>query len=364
MNSATTAITLDGLTKRFGALTAVAEVSLELREGEFFALLGPSGCGKTTLLRMIAGFEVPDEGRILLDGTDITALRASRRPVNLMFQSYALFPHMTVAGNIAYGLEMEKRPKAEIAKRVEEVMAMAELTGLAGRKPDQLSGGQRQRVALARALVKRPRVLLLDEPLAALDKKLRAQMQLELKRLQHEVGITFVVVTHDQEEALVMADRVALMRAGRVEQLGEPQALYENPASRFVADFIGVTNFFEGELVAGGLSISAHGVLAADVPNGTQPGREASLAVRPERMGLSPRDGAVRESDGSNNALPGVIREIAYHGQDLNFHVAVEALPQNIMVRLSAADAMAGSFSVGQAVWCSWRSEHGRILTQ
>ena len=364
MSSSTTAIALQGLTKRFGPLTAVDGVSLDLREGEFFALLGPSGCGKTTLLRMIAGFERPDEGQILLDGRDISGLRASRRPVNLMFQSYALFPHMTVAGNIAYGLEMEKRPKAEIVRRVDEVMAMAELTEFARRKPDQLSGGQRQRVALARALVKRPRVLLLDEPLAALDKKLRAQMQLELKRLQHEVGITFVVVTHDQEEALVMADRVALMRDGRVEQLGAPQALYENPSSRFVADFIGVTNFFEGELTPEGFTLPGVGRLRAVPPAGEAAATAASLAVRPERMILSPRRDAEETAPGSHNALPGTIHEIAYHGQDLNFHVAVEGQEAKVMVRLSAAHETASSFAVGDAVWCSWSPEHGRILTQ
>ncbi len=215
--TAATVIELDGVTKRFGAVTAVDAVSLSLLEGEFFALLGPSGCGKTTLLRVLAGFEHPEEGRVRLDGNDITDLRASRRPVNLMFQSYALFPHMTVRGNISYGLEMEKLARPEIERRVAEVMDMAELGEFANRKPDQLSGGQRQRVALARALVKRPRVLLLDEPLGALDKKLREQMQLELKRLQHEVGITFVVVTHDEQLAH-QCHRVVVLVDGRIQK--------------------------------------------------------------------------------------------------------------------------------------------------
>ena len=250
MNIPAPVIRLQGYSKQFGLVTAVDRISVDFEEGEFFALLGPSGCGKTTLLRMIAGFETPSAGRMFLGTDDVTDLRPNRRPVNLMFQSYALFPHMSVRGNVAYGLEMERLPRAHIRRRVDEVLEMAKLSELADRKPDRLSGGQKQRVALARALVKRPRVLLLDEPLAALDKKLRQEMQLELKRLQHEVGITFVVVTHDQEEALVMADRIALMRAGRIEQLGDPKTLYEQPATRFVADFIGVANFFDGTVSA------------------------------------------------------------------------------------------------------------------
>ena len=355
--TAATVMELDGVTKRFGAVTAVDAVSLALMEGEFFALLGPSGCGKTTLLRVLAGFERPDEGRVKLDGQDITELRASRRPVNLMFQSYALFPHMTVKGNIAYGLEMEKLAKPEIDRRVAEVMDMAELGELAGRKPDQLSGGQRQRVALARALVKRPRVLLLDEPLGALDKKLREQMQLELKRLQHEVGITFIVVTHDQEEALVMADRVALMKDGRIEQLGAPEALYENPASRFVAGFIGVTNFFEGRVAPGGVQLNGHGLLRGAVPDGVEAGAAAALAVRPERLALATED------PGDTNAVRGEIAEIAYHGRDLQVHVTAPGVERRVMVRVSAADGNARNFHAGQPVWCTWIPEHGRILT-
>ena len=355
--SAATVIELDGVTKRFGEVTAVDAVSLALLEGEFFALLGPSGCGKTTLLRVLAGFEHPDEGRVRLDGSDITDLRASRRPVNLMFQSYALFPHMTVRGNISYGLEMEKLARPEIDRRVDEVMDMAELGEFANRKPDQLSGGQRQRVALARALVKRPRVLLLDEPLGALDKKLREQMQLELKRLQHEVGITFVVVTHDQEEALVMADRVALMKDGRIEQLGAPEALYENPASRFVAGFIGVTNFFEGEAAPDGVKLNGHGLLKGRVPDGIEAGAAAAVAVRPERLTLS-----TTAIDGAN-AVKGEIAEIAYHGGDLQVHVTAKGVERRVMVRISAADETARQFTTGQQVWCTWNPEHGRILT-
>ena len=359
MSTRQTVISLEGVTKRFGQTTAVDDLSLQLEEGEFFALLGPSGCGKTTLLRVLAGFEQPDAGRVHLDGQDITDLRASRRPVNLMFQSYALFPHMTVRGNISYGLEMEKLPRAELGRRVDEVMEMAQLGDLAGRKPDQLSGGQRQRVALARALVKRPRVLLLDEPLAALDKKLREQMQLELKRLQHEVGITFVIVTHDQGEALVMADRVALMKDGRIEQLGAPKALYEDPATRFVADFIGVTNFFEGTVSGDGLMLAGHGLLRADTKGDAAHQGPAVLAVRPERITLSP----MAPPDGPN-ALKGEIADIAYHGQDLTVHVEIQGVDRHIQARISAADDDAGAFSTGQEVWCTWRREHGRILTR
>ncbi|MEI5672865.1 MULTISPECIES: ABC transporter ATP-binding protein [unclassified Nocardioides] len=234
------------VSRSFGDVRALDGVSLTIAENEFFALLGPSGCGKTTLLRSIAGFEHPDGGAVLLGGSDLLALPPNKRPVNLMFQSYALFPHLSVAANIGYGLKREKLPKAEIAQRVDEVLETVGLTAMAKRRPAQLSGGQRQRVALARAIVKRPRLLLLDEPLSALDRKVRAEMQLELKRLQHEVGITFVVVTHDQEEAMSMADRIAVLAEGRVQQVATPLELYRNPANLFVADFIGTSNLLPG----------------------------------------------------------------------------------------------------------------------
>ncbi|WP_434096139.1 ATP-binding cassette domain-containing protein [Streptosporangium roseum] len=275
---------ITGVSRRFGDVTALSEVSLEIRQGEFFALLGPSGCGKTTLLRILAGFEAPDSGTVTLDGEDLLGQAAHRRPVNLMFQSYALFPHMTVAKNVAYGLEREKLPRAEIRERVEEVLEKVGLAAMAKRKPQQLSGGQRQRVALARAIVKRPRLLLLDEPLSALDKKVRAEMQLELKRLQNEVGITFVVVTHDQEEAMSLADRIAVFSAGKVEQVDAPVTLYERPRTPFVADFVGANNLFEGTACADGLSSDGLGVLPglSDLEEGTS----ALLAVRPERLRL------------------------------------------------------------------------------
>ena len=357
MSAAATVISLQGLTKRFGEVTAVDAVDLDLRENEFFALLGPSGCGKTTLLRMIAGFAEPDAGRVLLDGADMTAVRPNRRPVNLMFQSYALFPHRTVAANIAYGLEMEGCAKAEIAARVGAMLEMTELTAFADRKPDSLSGGQRQRVALARALVKRPRVLLLDEPLGALDKKLREQMQLELKRMQDEVGITFVIVTHDQEEALVMADRIAVLDGGRIVQVGSPRELYEYPSSRFVAGFIGKMNFFPGELSAEGVALQRHGLVAGALPAGLAPAGGGVAAVRPERLTL-----AREKPGGAVNALPGQIVDIAYHGQDLNIHLAVEDVADRILVRLPAGEAETGDWRPGARVWCCWAPAHTRIL--
>ncbi len=315
-------LAVEGLTKDFGATRAVDGISLDLARNEFFALLGPSGCGKSTLLRMLAGFEVPTAGRILLDGQDITALKPERRPLNLMFQSYALFPHMTVARNIAYGLEMERLPRPEIRARVDEIMAVTDLATLADRKPDQLSGGQKQRVALARALVKRPRVLLLDEPLGALDRKLRERMQLELKRLQHEVGITFVIVTHDQEEALVMADRIAILRDGRLLQCGTPEDIYQRPSDRFVANFIGTMNFVPG-MIDGQSHFTAP---AINLPApGTPPGR-AVLAIRPEDVALAP-PGA---------GIPGTLRDIAYHGLDRVLHVTLAACDTPLQVRIPA----------------------------
>src|SRR5438105_2398721 len=242
---------ISAVSKQFGAVTAVDRVSLSIERGEFFALLGPYGCGKTTLLRLIAGFETPEAGRIVIDGTDITAVPPYARPVNMMFQSYALFPHLDVAGNIAFGLKQEGMPRQRRAARVEEMLALVQMTGFAKRRPHELSGGQKQRVALARALAKMPKLLLLDEPLAALDRKLREETRLELRGIQERVGTTFLVVTHDQEEALGMASRIAVMERGRLVQIGAPAEIYERPNSRFVADFVGAVNLFEGEVAAG-----------------------------------------------------------------------------------------------------------------
>jgi len=352
-----TLLEIDGVTKKFGGLTAIDGVSLSIRENEFFALLGPSGCGKTTLLRTLAGFELPTSGRVLLDGKDISNVPPNRRPVNLMFQSYALFPHMTVRGNIAYGLEMERLPTEEIRGRVDEIMATTELGHLAGRKPEQLSGGQRQRVALARALVKRPRLLLLDEPLGALDKKLRGAMQIELKRLQNEVGITFVVVTHDQEEALVMADRMALLKDGRLLQCDTPHEIYERPASRFVADFIGVMNFCAGTTTANGVRARNGTEIGGALPDGLAAGQAASAAVRPERIKLFP-------AADSTNRVAGVVEALAYHGLDLQLHIRTPLSEKPFLVRLTADAAEKRPVAVGETVEIGWSAGDTRIFRE
>jgi spermidine/putrescine ABC transporter ATP-binding subunit len=350
-----TLLHIDAVTKRFGAVTAIDHVELDIAENEFFALLGPSGCGKTTLLRMLAGFETPDAGAILLDGSDIARVPPNRRPVNLMFQSYALFPHMSVRANISYGLEMERLPRAEIRQRVDAIMATTELTALAERKPEQLSGGQRQRVALARALVKRPRLLLLDEPLGALDKKLRGAMQMELKRLQHEVGITFVMVTHDQEEALVMADRIAVLRDGRLLQVDTPHEIYERPASRFVADFIGIMNFIPGTFSADGLVAADGTPIAGARPEGAAPGRAGTAAIRPERLSIEP--GPAME-----NRIAGRVSAVAYHGLDMQLHVDSGVSPVPLQVRVTADAADRRPLSPGDAVELGWRAADTRLF--
>ena len=245
-------VRFEAVSRRFGDVVALDRLSLDIYQGEFFALLGPSGCGKTTLLRMLAGFERPDAGRVMLDGGDIGTTPPHRRPVNMMFQNYALFPHLSVAGNIGFGLRQEGRPRAEIAARVDELLALVKLEGLAGRRPDQLSGGQRQRVALARSLAKRPKVLLLDEPMAALDRKLREETQFELMELQARLGLTFVIVTHDQQEAMTLAHRMAVMNFGQIAQVGTPAEIYEQPRSRWVAEFIGDVNLIEGVVIEAG----------------------------------------------------------------------------------------------------------------
>jgi|694.fasta_scaffold38937_5 spermidine/putrescine transport system ATP-binding protein/putrescine transport system ATP-binding protein len=337
------------IVKQFGTTTAVEDVSLDIAGNEFFALLGASGSGKTTLLRMLAGFETPTRGQILLDGADVSRVPPDKRPVNLMFQSYALFPHMTVRANISYGLEMERLARSEITARVDDILDVIQLTPFADRKPDQLSGGQKQRVALARALVKRPRVLLLDEPLGALDKKLRSAMQLELKRLQLEVGITFVIVTHDQEEALVMADRIAILKDGKLLQCGAPRDVYEHPVNRFAADFIGVMNFFPGQAAPGGVRLSDGSLIATDT--GLQAG-PALAAIRPERIRLAPGE----------NTLSGTVRALAYHGLDLQLHVETPLSPKPVTVRLTADLAEAQSLEPGATVTLGWATKDTRIF--
>src|SRR5579872_652512 len=302
---------IDGLTKRFGAAAAVERLSLDIYTGEFLALLGPSGCGKTTLLRLIAGFERPNAGHILLDGVDLVRVPPYRRPLNMIFQDYALFPHLTVAENVAFGLKQEGLAKAEIAGRVSDMLALVKLGNFGARKPSELSGGQRQRVALARALVKRPRLLLLDEPLAALDNKLRDATRFELMELRRQLGLTFVMTTHDQSEAMIVADRVGVMDSGRLLQVGAPADIYERPASRWVADFIGNVNLFEGRVGDDRRSIdgTAAGRLVVAAPIEAEPRTAVWAAVRPERMRLT-RD----KPPVPDNCLSGMIVEIGYLG--------------------------------------------------
>jgi ABC-type Fe3+/spermidine/putrescine transport system ATPase subunit len=328
-----------GVSRRFGDITALDDVSIDIAENEFFSLLGPSGCGKTTLLRIIAGLDDPDEGLVRLGGADLVAMPAHRRPVNLMFQSYALFPHLNVERNVAYGLEREKRPKAEIRERVGEALETVGLSGLGRRRVNQLSGGQRQRVALARAMVKRPRILLLDEPLGSLDKQIRTQMQQELKRLQHEVGITFVVVTHDQEEAMSMADRIAVLRDGHVEQLASPEDLFDRPVSRFVAEFIGTTNLFESDGVV--------------------------RSVRPQRMTLQPDDGdPSAPSHASSSSVAGRVSDVQFYGGVS--HCIVDTSGARSDAPTTVVVAVMGSTDVrpGDAVVVRWSPRHEVVLVR
>jgi putrescine transport system ATP-binding protein len=311
---------IDAVVKKFGSFRAVDRLSLDIRAGEFFALLGPSGCGKTTLLRMLAGFETPDEGRILLEGRDIAQVLPHQRPVNMMFQSYALFPHLSVRDNIAFGLKRAGMERAQIDARVAEMVALVKLDGLERRKPDQLSGGQKQRVALARSLARRPQVLLLDEPLAALDKKLRESTQFELMELQRRLGMTFVIVTHDQEEAMTVADRIGVMDQGRLEQVATPRELYEAPASRWIAEFVGDINIFEGQLEsreAGRMMIATRdaGTIAVAEPRQPVTKSLVCVAIRPEKVKLS-RRGPVSDASSAHaiNRLEGIVTEVSYLG--------------------------------------------------
>ena len=391
------AVELSGVVKRFGEVVAVDEMNLQFQDGEFFSLLGPSGCGKTTTLRMIAGFEQPSAGQIFIKGQPVAGIPAHRRPVNTVFQSYALFPHMTVAQNVAFGLEMKKVRRDEINRRVAEVLELVQLPRMGERKPAQLSGGQQQRVALARALVNRPQVLLLDEPLGALDLKLRKAMQLELKQIQSEVGITFVYVTHDQEEALTMSNRIAVMNEGVVQQVGDPRQIYEHPANRFVADFIGETNFVSALLVEPGepATISIGDLTVLGVLNGREvtAGSPITLAIRPEKIniypqgevpvtkaGIDPEEMAVMFGAGAgsgtvnmrqylalekdNVVIPGRIAEAIYIGTDTRYRVDVAGAAE-LIVRLqnygSRYDLLYG---VGDEVFVHWAAENAQVLTE
>ncbi|MDP9285219.1 MAG: ABC transporter ATP-binding protein [Actinomycetota bacterium] len=355
------AIALEGVGKRFGKAAAVRDVSLSILEGEFFSLLGPSGCGKTTTLRMIAGFEVPDEGRILLQGQDGTSVSPNRRPVNMVFQQYALFPHMSIYDNVAFGLKVKRVPRRDHHDRVHEILRIVELEGLGGRRPRQLSGGQQQRVALARALVNRPAALLLDEPLGALDVKLRKQMQLELKRIQHELGTTFVYVTHDQDEALAMSDRIAVMNGGRVEQIGEPREIYEHPATSFVADFIGSLNAFDftaHELIGGFavMRLAERERIVVAVGPETRAGDSFRVAVRPERIQIRPVGSAAPDGGSS---LEGTIAEIVYLGMYTQFHVET---PAGRVVSHRLAEESLSPLELRSGVLLSWEPEHTSVL--
>jgi spermidine/putrescine ABC transporter ATP-binding subunit len=355
-------VSIRNVVKRYPGVVAVDNVSFDIKPNEFFALLGPSGCGKTTLLRMIAGLETKGEGEILIDGQPMDGVPANRRPVNMVFQSYAVFPHMSVRDNVAYGLKVTGTPAAEIGPRVEEALEMVQMGPMADRRPDQLSGGQRQRVALARALVKRPKVLLLDEPLSALDAKLREHMQLELARLQQAIGITFIIVTHDQDEALSMADRIAVMEKGAVRQIAGPEELYEKPTSRFVADFIGKINLIEADVAGAakdGVTCSAKGLGKVTVPFDGKASGKVSLAVRPEKLEIS----ATRPRRAGDITVQGEIRDFAYYGDVSNvFVTCTDGL--ELAVNVQNDRAIDGLLEKGRKVWLSWHPDDTLVLTQ
>jgi putative spermidine/putrescine transport system ATP-binding protein len=335
---ATPAVRLEGVAKRYGEVVAVDGVDLEVRDGEFFSMLGPSGSGKTTTLRMIAGFEMPTAGRVLLHGRDVTNVPPFDRDVNTVFQDYALFPHLSVGDNVAYGLMVRKVPKAERTARVADALRMVRLEGYDKRKPAQLSGGQRQRVALARALVNRPRVLLLDEPLGALDLKLREEMQIELKAIQQQVGITFIYVTHDQEEALTMSDRLAVFNAGRIEQLGSPAEVYERPKTRFVAGFVGTSNLLTGEV--------AQAVL----------GRSGTYTIRPEKIHLQERERPVGPDE---TGAVGVVQDVIYVGPDTRYVVTLEAGARLVVTQQNLATSSTEALALeGKTVRLVWKRQH------
>jgi putrescine transport system ATP-binding protein len=356
-------VRFDAVTKRFGDTVAVDALSLDIFAGEFFALLGPSGCGKSTLLRLLAGFETPSEGRVLLDGAGIDAVPPHRRPVNMMFQNYALFPHLTVERNIAFGLRQEGRARAEIAARVAEMLALVKLAPLAQRKPHELSGGQRQRVALARSLAKRPRVLLLDEPLAALDKQLRGETQFELMELQARLGTAFVIVTHDQEEAMTVAHRMAVMDRGRIVQVGTPAEVYEQPNSRYVASFVGDVNLIEGRLASTGPSGSlidsaAVARLAVSARVDVAAGATVWVALRPEKLRVATAPPAVNE-----NCVAGRVAEIAYLG---NVSIYKVRLDNGLVMKARLPNltrVVERPIGTNDRVWLSWTPDAGVVLT-
>ena len=352
-------IDIRGVTKRFGDFTAIRDLSLRIYEREFFAILGPSGCGKTTLMRMLGGFDEPTEGTITLGGQVLSGIPPAKRPVNMMFQSYALFPHLSVERNIAFGLKREGMPKDRIAERVDQMLGLVQMRDFASRKPHQLSGGQRQRVALARSLAKRPKLLLLDEPLGALDKKLREETQFELMEIQETLGCTFVIVTHDQEEAMTVSSRIAVMRQGEIAQVATPVELYEYPASRYVADFIGDVNLIEGRVGDDGRLHWSEGGAALAVPEGAAAGTEGALAVRPEKIAVT----KVRPEAGGN-VVSGEVIDIAYLGHVSTYHVK---LPNGQVVKAQETNRVKGAdrgIDWEDEVWLAWDAEAGVFLTE
>ena len=365
-NGSDPSVRLERVTKRFGEFTAVRAIDLEIASGEFFTMLGPSGCGKTTTLRMVAGFEEPSEGRVLLAGEDVTGRPAFKRPTNTVFQSYALFPHRSVERNVAFGLERKKVDKAEIRRRVGEELERVGLSAEAKRRPAQLSGGQQQRVALARALVNRPAVLLLDEPLGALDLKLRKQLQVELKRIQRDVGITFVYVTHDQEEALTMSDRIAVMNRGVIEQIEGPEEVYERPRTTFVAGFIGVSNLMPGEVVsANGRQAELRldsGVTVNTDSRGASTGERAHAVVRPEKLELRPLDDP---ADPGRPAVEGTVESSLYLGTATQFVVRLgDSTGMTVLVPNSDESARRRLPGAGDRVRLTWANEHIHIVRE
>jgi spermidine/putrescine transport system ATP-binding protein len=363
----TPSVRLERVTKRFGDFTAVREMDLDIPRGEFFTMLGPSGCGKTTTLRMVAGFEDPSEGRVLLSGEDVTSLPAFRRPTNTVFQSYALFPHRSVEKNVAFGLERQKVDRDEIRRRVGEELERVGLAAEAKRRPAQLSGGQQQRVALARALVNRPEVLLLDEPLGALDLKLRKQLQVELKRIQRDVGITFVYVTHDQEEALTMSDRIAVMNRGVVEQVADPETVYERPGTTFVAGFIGVSNLMPGQVVSSNgagthMRLDAGPTVKALDTGGVQTGERAHAVVRPEKLELRE---AGAPAEGNRPSVEGQVESSLYLGTATQMVVKLgDGTRMTVLVPNADAEARRDLPAAGDAASLSWSDENIHIVRE